>query len=249
MTRVAMPGARWLSIPLWFTVWFAISKSGAVSARILPDPTAVFITFVGDVANGALVHHALVSGTRAVAGFALAAVPGIVLGASIARVRLLDALLEPFIFSTYPVPKIALFPILSFLFGIGTPSRVAFAFLEAIYPIMIASIFAVRGIKPKLIWTAESMGASRRRILQRVLVPAALPGIFTGFRIALPLSLLVIVVTEMMGDAQGLGFYISDGGASFRPDRVYAGVIAVGTLGYMLDLALILVRRAAIHNG
>lgn len=249
MTGALAARWRWLSIPLWFAVWLAIAKSGALSPRVLPDPTAVLATFVSDLANGGLVHHAMVSGTRALAGFGLAAIPGIALGALIARFRLVDALLEPFVFATYPVPKIALFPILSFAFGIGTPSRVAFAFLESIYPIMIAAMFAVRGIRLKLIWSAESMGASRLTILRRVLVPAALPGIFTGFRIALPLALLVVIVTEMMGDAQGLGFYIADGGASFRADRIYAGVVAVGALGYLLDLGLLLVRRALIRNG
>lgn len=249
MTNAMMPGLRWISIPFWFAVWFALSKSGVISARILPDPTVVFTTFGVDVVNGSLIRHSIVSGMRALSGFACAVPPGIILGALIARFRVVDALLEPIVFGTYPVPKIALFPILSFAFGIGTPSRVAFAFLEAIYPIIIASIFAVRGIKLKLIWTAESMGASRVRIVGRVLVPAALPSIFTGFRIALPLSLLVIIVTEMMGDSQGLGFYISDGGASFRADRIYAGIIAVGALGYVLDLALLFLRRVVIRNG
>ncbi len=248
MTSALTPALRWLSIPLWFVIWFAVSKSGVVSPRILPDPITVFTTLFVDIANGDLIHHALASGTRTLSGFSLAVIPGVVLGALIARFRIVDALLDPLIFSTYPIPKIALYPILSFAFGIGTPSKIAFAFLEALYPIMVASIFAVRGIKPNLIWTAESMGASRLRIFWRVLVPAALPGIFTGFRIALPISLLVIIVTEMIGDMQGLGFYISDGGASFRADRIYAGVIAVGALGYMLDLALSLVRRAVLHS-
>ena len=238
-----MPRLRQLSIPLWIAVWFALSLAGAVSARILPDPSTVFVTIVTDFSHGTLIHHTFVSAARALAGFGLAVAVGIALGALIARSRTLDTILEPFIFMTYPVPKIALFPILTFAFGIGSPSKVAFAFIECLYPILVASIFAIRGVKPNLIWSAASMGASRLRILARVLVPAALPGIFTGLRIALPLAVIVIIVTEMIGDTRGLGFYIADGGASFRVDRIYAGIIVTGVLGFALDCLLTFVRR------
>jgi NitT/TauT family transport system permease protein len=249
MTGAAMLTRRWLSIPIWIALWFAISVLGLLSARILPDPRTVFATLAADTWNGLLGDHMFVTATRALTGFGLAAIAGVALGALIARSRTLDALLEPMIFATYPIPKIALFPILTFAFGIGSPSKIAFAFLECLYPIVVSSIFAVRGIKPKLIWAAESMGASRMRVLGRVLVPAALPRVFTGFRIALPIGLIVIIVTEMIGDTRGLGFYIADGGASFRADRIYAGIVASGALGYALDRALILIRKLVVRGG
>ncbi len=248
MSGAATPALRWLSIPIWIALWFAVAAAGLLSARILPDPRTVLFTLVADLWNGPLISHALVTAARTLVGFGLAAVAGVALGVLIARSRKLDALLEPTIFATYPIPKIALFPILTFAFGIGSPSKIAFAFIECLYPIVVASIFAVRGIKPKLIWAAESMGASRMKIFGGVLVPAALPGIFTGFRIALPIGVIVIIVTEMIGDTRGLGFYIADGGASFRIDRVYAGIIASGALGYALDRALMLVRKLAVRG-
>lgn len=111
---------------------------------------------------------------------------------------------------------------------------------------LVASIFAIRGIKPQLIWTAESMGASRMRIITRVLVPASLSGIFAGLRIALPLALVVIIVTEMIGDTRGLGFYIADGGAAFRIDRVYAGIIMTGVLGFAFHRLLAFIQRLIV---
>ncbi len=244
----AIPIARWLSIPIWIALWFVVAAAGPLSGRILPDPLTVFATLFADAWHGLLINHVLVTAARALAGFGLAAIVGVVLGALIARSRALDAMLEPMIFATYPIPKIALFPILTFAVGIGSPSKIAFAFLECLYPIVVAAIFAVRGINPKIIWAAESMGASRMRVLGRILVPAALPGVFTGFRIAVPIGLVVIIVTEMIGDTRGLGFYIADGGASFRVDRIYAGIVAAGALGYALDRGLILVRRLIVRG-
>ena len=238
-----MIGLRQVSIPLWVAVWFVLSLAGVVSARILPDPRTVLLILITDLRDGTLIYHTLVSAGRALAGFGLAVAAGVALGALIARSRVLDAILEPLIFMTYPVPNIALYPILTFAFGIGTPSKIAFAFIECFYPILIASIFAIRGVKPTLIWTAASMGASRMRIIARVIVPAALGGIFTGLRIALPLALIVIIVTEMIGDTRGLGFYIGDGSAAFRVDRVYVGIFMTGVLGFTLDRLLTVIQR------
>lgn len=246
MIGIVIPGLRWLSIPIWLVIWFALSAGGIVSEAILPPPRVVAETLYADVANGILVSNALVSAGRALAGFALAIPVGILFGALLARVPLAEALLEPITFITYPIPKIALFPILTFAFGIGSPSKIAFAFLESFYPIVAASIFAFRGMRVRLLWTAQAMGASHLRILTRVMIPAALPGIFTGLRIALPVSLLVVIVAEMISDGRGLGFYISDASLSFRSDKVYAGIIAVGVLGYLFDRALVLVGKVAV---
>lgn len=236
------------SFPLWFAVWFALTKDGVVSPRALPPPDLVFRTFLAEIVNGNLVSSTIISATRAFAGFALAAPIGVLLGALLVRIKLADRLLEPFIFGTYPIPKVALYPILSFVFGIGSGSKIAFAALESVYPIIVASSFAIRGVRTKLIWVAQSMGTSRARLLSRVILPAAFPGIFTGFRIALPISLLVAIVAEMIGDSQGLGYYIVDAGRAFRADKIYAGVIAAGFLGYIFDAALSLTRRVVIPN-
>lgn len=246
MTDLKIPGLRWCSIPLWFGVWYLFASGGLVSPDILPDPRVVAAALYDDTVNLVLLNHALVSASRALAGFALAIPAGVLLGALIARVRIADALLEPITFMTYPVPKIALFPILTLAFGMGSPSKIAFAFLESFYPIVAASIFAFRGIRTRLVWAAQSMGASNLQILLRVMIPAALPGIVTGLRIGLPVSVLVVIVAEMIGDGRGLGFYIADASLSFRTDKVFAGIIVVGILGFAFDRVLVFASKIAL---
>ena len=143
----------------------------------------------------------------------------------------------------YPVPKIALFPIFTFIFGIGSPSKIAFVFIDCLYPVTLATVFAVLGVERTLVWTARSMGASSRRIFGRVLIPAALPGIFSGLRIALPVAIIVVTITEMIGDARGLGYFISVSSASFRFDRAYGGIAAIGVCGFVLDRGFTALRR------
>ena len=175
--------------------------SGLVESRLLPSVTRVWAVLVADTRNGVLPYHTLVTLSRAAAGFALAVCARVPLAAAMARSAVIRNLFEPIFFLGYPVPKIALFPVFTYMFGIGSPSKIAFAFLECLYPIVVAALLSIRAIPNPLIWSAENMGTGRAAILCRVIFPAAMPGIFAGLRIALPVSIIVIVLTEMIGDS------------------------------------------------
>lgn len=231
----------WYSVPLVLLAWQCIALTGLISPRILPSLGRVLAAFASDVASGDLPYHALVTTGRTLAGFAIGSVAGVLTGFALARVRWVEYLFEPVFFAGYPVPKIALFPIFTFMFGIGTPSKIAFAALECLYPVVVATHVASRSIAREIVWAGENMGMSRRQLLWHVLVPAALPGILNGLRIALPIGLTVVIVTEMIGDTHGLGFYIANAGASFRYDRLYAGMLAVGLLGLVFDRIVVAV--------
>jgi NitT/TauT family transport system permease protein len=164
-----------------------------------------------------------------------------------ARSGLVRNLFEPIFFFGYPVPKIALFPVFTYIFGIGTPSKIAFTFLECLYPIVVTCYFGFRAVETRLIWSAQNYGASRATILRRVILPAAMPSIFSGLRIALPVALIVVVITEMIGDSVGLGYYITIWSTRFTFANVYAAIIVIGICGLVLDQALLLFRRRAVY--
>ena len=180
-------------------------------------------------------------------GFVLAAAIGIPFAAAMARSEIWRNLFEPIFFLGYPVPKIALFPVFTYMFGIGTPSKIAFTVLECLYPIVVTCYFGFRGIQTRLIWTAQNFGASRTTILRRIVIPAALPSIFSGLRIALPVSIIVVVITEMIGDSIGLGYYITIWSTRFSFANVYAAIFVIGVCGLVLDQAMLLVRRRAVY--
>ena len=240
--------AKWYSIPLLLLIWQLSVSSGLVTSRLLPSLVLVWDAFVSEMANGVLPYHASITVARALTGFVLAAVIGVALGAAMARSEIFGRMFEPFFFLGYPVPKIALFPVFTFVFGIGSPSKIAFTFLECLYPIVVTTYLGIRGVQTRLIWTAENMGAGRLTILRRVIVPAAMPSIFAGLRIALPIAIVVVVVTEMIGDTRGLGYYVTIWSTRFRYANVYAGIITIGLCGFVLDQLLAWSRRLFIRG-
>jgi len=238
---------RWYSIPLLLLVWQAVAGTGLVESRLLPSPVQVGSVLFAEIANGELVYHAAVTVARALTGFALAAIVGIPFAAAMARSAVWRNLFEPIFLLGYPVPKIALFPVFTYIFGIGAPSKIAFTFLECLYPIVVTCLLGFRGIQTRLIWTAQDFGAGRAAVLRRVILPAALPSIFAAFRIALPVAMVVVVLTEMIGDSIGLGYYITIWSTRFSFSNVYAAIVTIGLCGFALDQGLLLVRRRAVY--
>ncbi|HEY4073164.1 MAG TPA: ABC transporter permease [Herbaspirillum sp.] len=238
---------RWYSLPLLLICWQLAVVTGLVASRLMPDLVAIWHAFATDILNGALLRQAGITMGRALTGFALALIVGVPLAAVMARSKLFARLLEPTFFAGYPVPKIALYPIFTFLFGLGTPSKIAFTFLECLYPIVVTTYLGISAIPNVWIWAADNMGADRKKIFYRVLVPAALPSIFSGIRIALPIAITIVVVTEIIGDSAGLGFYITNYSTRFRYDNVYAGILMIGICGFLFDRIVIWARQRFVY--
>ena len=191
--------------------------------------------------------EAWISLQRAFAGFALATLVGVTIGMLTGRSAWFAALLDPLFSGTYAVPKLALFPIFIFVFGIGSLSKVALVFLECLYPIVIMTYAGARDVNRALLWSAQNMGASRAAILRRVVIPATTPFIFAGFRVAVPVAMIVVVITEMVASADGLGYQVIYAMSSLRTDRMLAVVIVIAALGYALDRAVVLLRDRLIY--
>ena len=224
-------------------IWEALSRSGLVSSRLMPSVVLIGQAFYAELLSGELAFHASASLFRALTGFGLAVVVGVILGALMARNRWIDELFEPMFSLGYPVPKIALYPVFIFALGFGSPSKIALIFLECLFPIALNTYFGIKAVERKYRWSAANMGASSMQTFFKVLTPAAAPTIFTGIRVALPLSMVVVVITEMIGDSRGLGYFIAYSSASFKYPAAYAAVAAVALIGFMLDRSLIFLRN------
>jgi ABC-type nitrate/sulfonate/bicarbonate transport system permease component len=228
-------------------IWEAAARSGLWSPLLFPSLAKIFQELGVFFTRKEMLLEVLVSLERALGGFALAAAAGILLGVVMGRSRLAAALLDPLFSGTYAVPKLALFPIFIFVFGIGSLSKVALVFLECLYPIVIMTYHGARDVNRALLWSARNMGASRATILRRVVIPATTPFIFAGFRVAVPVAMIVVVITEMVSSADGLGYQVIYALSSLRTDRMLAVVIVIAALGYLLDRALVLARDRLIY--
>ena len=228
-------------------IWEAAARSGLWSRLLFPSLASIAYEFGQFVVTPERLHEAWVSLYRALGGFALAALAGVLIGIPMGRSRLLADLLDPLFSGTYAVPKLALFPIFVFVFGIGSLSKVALVFLECLYPIVIMSYQGARSVNRVLLWSAQNMGASRRQALRRVVIPATAPYIFAGLRVAVPVAMIVVVITEMVSSADGLGYLVIYSLSSLRTDRMLAVVVVIALLGYLLDRAVVLARDRLIY--
>jgi len=247
LIKVSQKVLPFLLVAMVLVIWEVAARSGLWSRLLFPSLVSVAYEFGKFVTNPASLHEAWVSLYRALGGFTLAAVVGIFVGMLMGRSKLVAGLLDPLFSGTYAVPKLALFPIFIFVFGIGSLSKVALVFLECLYPVVIMSYHGARSVNRVLLWSAQNMGASRGETLRRVVIPATAPFIFAGFRVAVPVAMIVVVITEMVASADGLGYQVIYALSSLRTDRMLAVVIVIAALGYALDKAVVLARDRLIY--
>lgn len=230
------------SVLLVLAVWEGISRSGLVNPRLFPGLGAIGDEFVSLFTTGLIWEHLGATLIRVAGGFSAAAIVGILLGFVMARFALFGRLFEPFFSATYPVPRVAVYPIFVLAFGLGHLSKIALVFLECLYPIAINTYYGTRAVDRQLVWASQNMGASPRQVFWKVVIPAASPHIFAGLRIALPVALVIAVITEMIGATEGIGYLVAYAAASLSRAQVFAGVLVIAIVGFALDRAITLAR-------
>lgn len=244
--RLTSVGLALVVPALLLALWHLAVAQGMT--RLIPSPAAVaeyMVDFavggIWDDAFSATLHiHLLASMQRVYGGFALAALVAVPLGLLIGRVRLVQMLLDPFLQLMRPIPVTAWLPLSMILFGLGPRSAFFLVFLGAFYPILLNTVFGVRSVEPRLFEAAAMLGCRGNAQFFRVVLPAALPSIFTGLRLGLGLAWFVIVVGEMTGVPQGLGAVIMDGRTLSRTELVICGMIVIGIAGFISDRIVVM---------
>ena len=250
MTRRSAAGPLAMLLPaLALAAWWASTRGEGY--RLIPSPAevgwALYDLAVGgvndDAFSGMLLTHLVASASRVYGAFVLAALLALPLGMLIGRLWLAKAVLDPALQVLRPVPVTAWLPLSMIVFGLGPRSAFFLVALGAFYPILINTVFGVRSVEPRLFEAAAMLGTSPTAMFSRVVLPAAMPGIFTGLRLGLGLSWVVIVVGEMTGVETGLGAMIMDARQTSRTEIVIAGMIIIGAVGFLSDQAVVLLGR------
>jgi NitT/TauT family transport system permease protein len=222
----------------------AVAISGT---RLIPSPYQVAVmmydfSFGGiydDAFSGTILTHIWKSMQRVYGGFFLAAVIGIPLGMMLGRIKVLRQLLDPTISVLRPIPVTAWLPLSMIFFGLGPNAAIFLVFLGAFYPILLNTMFGVRSIDPKLFEAASMLGCSGTGLFRQIVLPASLPSIFNGLRIAHGFAWILIVVGEMTGVPTGLGSVVMDGRTLSRTDLVITGMIVIGACGFVTDRIIV----------
>jgi NitT/TauT family transport system permease protein len=218
---------------------------------LIPSPhevgTALWDLAFGGINDDAfsemLLPDMIASASRVYGAFLLAAALALPLGMLIGRLRLMQELLEPTLQVLRPVPVTAWLPLSMIMFGLGPKSAFFLVALGAFYPILVNTIFAVRSVEPRLFEAAQMLGVSSARLFPKVVLPASLPGMFTGLRLGLGFAWVVIVVGEMTGVQTGLGAMIMDARQLSRTEIVIAGMAVIGVAGFLSDYAIVALGR------
>ena len=243
-----------LIVPVLFVAaWQVGVKLGG--SRLIPPPTEVAVMMwdfavggIWDDAFSRTLHiHLLMSMARVYGGFALACLAAIPLGLMIGRVAIVRQMLDPVLQILRPIPVTAWLPLSMIIFGLGSTSAFSLVFLGAFYPVLLNTIFGVRNVDGKLFEAASMLGCKGSNMFRRVVLPAALPSIFTGLRLGLGFAWVVIVVGEMTGVPQGLGAVIMDARTLSRTDLVICGMIVIGIAGFLSDKAIVAVNRRLLR--
>jgi ABC-type nitrate/sulfonate/bicarbonate transport system permease component len=235
--------ARVLPVLALALAWELTARSGAVTAFMLPTLSSVSERIWSDLVGGDLLVNTGWTLYRAMAGFLIAAVLGIVLGMAISRRGIAHWFFDPIISVGFPMPKIAFLPVVMLWLGVYDRTKISMVAFEAIFPVVTATIVGLRGVERELLWSARNMGAGERELLWQISLPAALPQIITGLQVALPIAMIVEVVCEMLMGGYGLGGAMLTASRFADSRGVFAGIVEIAVVGYVLVKGMAVIRR------
>ncbi len=220
--------------------WQIAVMAGVYPTLLLPAPASVFSAFGLDWAE--ILANAAASVSRVVIGVGIAFCVAVPAGMLIGRYRMLDRVTDWSIQIFRSVPPIALIPLAILFFGIGDRPAIILIFLAALWPLLINTIFGVRSIDRAMLKVAQAARASEWLIFRDIILPAAMPSVFTGLRLAIGGGWLTVVTAEMIAVKSGLGYMILNAQLTFQSQLIIAGIIVIGAIGLLADQGTRLLR-------
>ncbi len=236
---------RSAAVVLFLLLWeFGTQYLLEPTRKVFLPPLHVVLGALWDlVRTGQLQEHLQASLTRSVVGFGLAVVAGVVLGIAVAWYDGLREVLTPLLELFRNTAALALLPVFTLLLGIGELSKVSIVAFAAFFPVLLNTVAGVRTVDPLLVRAARTLGLSNLQLFVKVVLPSAVPTIFTGIRMAGTASILVLIAAEMVGAKAGLGYLIVNAQSSFQIPQMYAGILTVSVFGLVVNIALVRLER------
>jgi len=236
-------GAGVFSILLLLLFWQGFANSGRVTPFMLPSFTVVLAHIKNDAIGGDLWINLGLTLYRAMAGFFIAAIGGIILGALMSRIKLVHWFFDPIISVGFPMPKIAFLPVIILWLGVYDVAKISIVVFDATFPVVTATLAGIAAVEKELLWSARNMGANEREMMWQVVLPAASPQILTGLQVALPIALIVEIIAEMVMGGYGLGGAMMGASRFANSPGVFAGIVEIAVVGFILIKVMAMIRR------
>jgi NitT/TauT family transport system permease protein len=224
-------GAVLIVIGIWQAIW---SYTHWISPLFFSGPSAIVKAFWVFLTQENLLSDLAFSGKNFAIGFSLALVTGVAFGVTVGWYRRLRLILDPFLNALYAAPRVAMMPLIIMWFGIGMWSKVFIVFLSAFFPILINTAAGIRNLDRDLLRAARAFCASDWQIFKTLAIPGSVPFILTGVRQGVGVGLIGLVVGEMLGSSEGVGYMVVYGGQTFQTDRAFVGIVIVALSGIIL---------------
>lgn len=231
--------------------WILVTSLGLASPRVLPSPLLLVSEFrvllIEGYADKPLWVHVGASALRTATGFVLGVAVGIPVGLLMGWSEIASSVLSPVFAALRPIPPIAFIPLFILFFGLGEPPKIFLIFLVTLYYIVLNTSAGVRLVPRLLIQAGSNIGLSRVQLFRDVIIPGAMPQLFTGVKTAIALSWGLVVAAELIAAQEGLGYLISDAGTFFRIPDVYLGIIIIAVIGIFLETVVVAVEERVLH--
>ena len=224
---------RIISPIVFLLIWEGVVRLGQVNEILVPAPASVLRTMVDLTLDGRLPWAIAVSLNRVLQGFIYGSLLGIALGLMVGWFRAVEDAVDPLVAAIYPIPKSALFPLFILWFGLGDTSKIITIVIGVLFLVLINTVTGVKAIDPVLIKAARDLGANQRQIFAKVVIPGALPNIFTGLRLGAGMALILVFITEIEATRAGLGFLLWESYQLLLVKQVFSCTIAFGVLGIL----------------
>jgi NitT/TauT family transport system permease protein len=235
--------ASWIAFAAVLLLWQLAVGSGLISPVFLPSPLSIVLALQHLIATGELWRHLGASLGRIGAGWAIGTAAGLGAGLAIGLFSPARAVGIPVISALFPIPKIALLPLLILWLGIGEMPKVATIALGVFFPTAIATYSGIDAVSLSLVRMGQSFGLPFGDIVRKIVLPGALPSILAGFRISTATALLLVVAAEMIGAERGIGAFVTTTGNLMRTDQLMAGVAVLSILGLLIGALLTVLER------
>lgn len=234
---------RSIAIILFLALWEVLPRAGMVDPAFLPPFSLVLETGWQLVLNGQLFTHLQASLIRSVSGFLIAIAIAVPLGLAIGWYQPFSDLISPLLELFRNTAALALLPVFILFLGIGETSKIALVIYACTWPVLLNTVSGVRNVDPLLIKSARTMGLGPVKLFHKVILPAAVPTIFVGIRLAGAYSILILIAAEMIGAKAGLGYLINASQFNFQIPAMFFGIVIITVLGLIFNYGLLLIER------